>query len=199
MLFVPTALLTLLAGSVVAGPVSLNKRDQRIIGYRRVSKAQADDYKNNKGVLNWDKNLASGGSQLGPGVYTAPVRGTWNIGNPSDWWCVIRGDAEKIDNTGAVWIPHYFEDLNPIWYEEDTIKKYIGVVEPDLDAGKVFRLGRIYNMEDNLQLLIPPGLLAQEGGDLGLTVECKEKWEDLPDEKVDYEQFNPSGDMDPTL
>lgn len=45
------------------------------------------------------------------------------------------------------------------------------------------------DIKDETQLLIPPQLVASEGG-LGLTAVCKEKIDDLPDkDKVNYDEW----------
>ncbi|KAK6208529.1 hypothetical protein QIS74_12047 [Colletotrichum tabaci] len=198
MLFTPAALLALLVTSVVASPVTLAKRDKIIIGYRRVSKEQAADYKNNGGTLTYDPRLATGGQQLGPGVYTSPRRGAWPIGGDSDWWCVVRADSEAVDNLGKVWVPSFYHDFDNLWYvSEETMTAYIKEVDDGIDPEKAFRLSRIDRDENSLQMLIPPGLLNGQGGGLGITVECDPDANKLPTDVVDYDNFDASGDKDP--
>ncbi|KZL80818.1 hypothetical protein CI238_01909 [Colletotrichum incanum] len=145
MLFGLVALLSILAGSVIPSPVSLFKRDKAIIGYRRVGKAQADDYKKNGGTLTYDPRLATGGKQLGKDVYTSPRRGAWHVGNADDWWCVIKADAEAVDNLETVWVPSFYLEFDDLWYaSEEPLASYIKTVDDGIDPEKAFRLSRIY-------------------------------------------------------
>ncbi|TQN63601.1 hypothetical protein CSHISOI_11816 [Colletotrichum shisoi] len=190
MLLTPAALLAILVTSIVAD------RD-RIIGYRRVSKKQAADYKRNGGTLTYDSRLAKGGQQLGPGVYTSPRRGAWLLGDKSDWWCVVRANSQAVDNVDKFWIPAFYRHYSFIWYaSEETIAAYIKDVDDTIDPKKAFRLSKVSKDEDSLQMLIPPGLLNDQGGGLGITVECDPDVKKLPTEVVDYDSFGASGDKD---
>ncbi|TIC90636.1 hypothetical protein CH35J_011820 [Colletotrichum higginsianum] len=191
----PAALLAILVTSIVASPVVLVKRDKIIIGYRRVSKEQAADYERNGGTLTYDPRLATGGQQLGPGVYISPRRGAWPIGGDSDW-----ADSEAVDNLSKVWVPSFSHDFDNLWYvSEETMTAYIKEVDDGIDPEKAFRLSRIDRDENSLQMLIPPGLLNGQGGGLGITVECDPDANKVPTDAVDYENFDASGDKDPAF
>ncbi|KAK6220295.1 hypothetical protein QIS74_05797 [Colletotrichum tabaci] len=198
MLFTPAALLAIFASSVVASPISLSERDQKIIiGYRRVSKEQAADYKKNGNTLNYNPSKSTGDKQIGAGVYTSPSPGEWLMGKADDWWCVIMAESEQVHNTAAVWIPKSYYDFEKLWFaDEDTLKAYIKEVDDGINPEKAFRMARMQGDENTLQMLIPPALLNKQGGGLGITVTCDPDVNKLPSHQVDYEEFEPSGDKD---
>ncbi|KAI1811889.1 hypothetical protein GGS20DRAFT_592436 [Poronia punctata] len=178
-----------LIGYTTASP--LVKRDTQIIGYRRVSKEQADDY--NANGLTW--NGMVGEAQIGQGVYTANTRDIWETGD-DQWYCVINADKDAMNRVSKAWVPKFDGD-EELWYGDETrLDNYIKRLEGSWDPKKTIRLSIIdgYDYED-LQLLITPDLVS-DSGSLGLSVQCKENKDDIPNETVDYDawQDNIKGD-----
>ncbi|WQF85934.1 hypothetical protein CDEST_10948 [Colletotrichum destructivum] len=178
----------LLTSQALALPVehSLEKRAQNIIiGYRTVSETQAARY-NRAGTLTDDGNLI--GTQIGSGVYTTPMRGGWP-GTSSSWYCVIMADSAAMDKVYKARIPQTFRDKN-VWFRGDaTVDAYIKLVAPSANPKKTIRISKISGNEDELQMVIPPGLLNSNRGGLGITASCKETIDELPAVIVDYDDW----------
>lgn len=99
--------------------------------------------------------------------------------------CVILADRDAISRVSKAWVPEHY-DNEKLWYKSDAIDKYIKKLESSWDPAKTLRLGMVQGKEDNVQMLIPPGLLNSNGGAMGITAWCKEEIRDLPDHRVDY-------------
>ncbi|KAI1115299.1 hypothetical protein F5Y14DRAFT_132161 [Nemania sp. NC0429] len=190
---VNTVTLLALVGYAAASPVKLSKRDDQIIGYRRVSKEQAEDYNNNG--LSWSG--MRGEAQIGQGVYTAYARDVWEV-EDDQWYCVISADKDAMNRVSKAWVPKNDQnnDNEELWYGDETrLDNYIKRLEDSWDPKKTIRLSIIdgYDAED-LQLLITPDLVSDAS--LGLKVVCKEKKDDIADEPVNYDdwQENIKGD-----
>ncbi|OLN86719.1 hypothetical protein CCHL11_03729 [Colletotrichum chlorophyti] len=179
----------LLAGQAFALPVenTLQERGQNvIIGYRTVHEIQALRY-NRAGTLTDDGNLI--GTQIGAGVYTTPNRGGWP-GGPTSWFCVIAADSAALNNVYKVKIPQAFGG-STIWFAGDaTVDGYIKTVVPGADPRKTIRISKIEGKGDDLQMVIPPGLLNSNGGGLGITTSCKRTEEELPNVVVNYDTWS---------
>ncbi|KFY19741.1 hypothetical protein V491_04246 [Pseudogymnoascus sp. VKM F-3775] len=188
MMFSNAKLLTLtltLIGCVAASPVELHKRAQNvIIGYRT---AQAKKY-NDAGTLTDDPNRI--GTQIGKGVYTTPGRGEWQ-GSPNDWFCVILADSAAIDRVSKAWVPKQY-DGSELWFKSDTvIDGYIKQLESSWDPAATLRMSIIDGKGyDDVQMVIPPGLLNSNGGGMSITAFCKENINDIPNQRVNYDDWN---------
>ncbi|OLN92288.1 hypothetical protein CCHL11_01353 [Colletotrichum chlorophyti] len=179
----------LLAGQALALPVenTLEERGQNvIIGYRTVSEVQALRY-NRAGTLTDDGNLI--GTQIGSGVYTTPNRGGWP-GSEANWFCVITADSAALGNVYKVRIPQSFRGQT-IWFKGDaTVNGYIKSVAPAADPNKTIRISKIEGKGNDLQMVVPPGLLNSNNGGLGITASCKRTVEELPDSVVNYNSWS---------
>ncbi|KAI8631214.1 hypothetical protein F5Y19DRAFT_24382 [Xylariaceae sp. FL1651] len=184
-----TQFLTLaLVGLAAATPVQLKPRSQQVIvGYRKVSSSQAARY-NSAGTLTDDGNLI--GTQIGSGVYTAHARDLWP-GNAGDWTCVITMDSDALDRVSKAWIPQTFGGQKLWDTGDDTINNWIrGVLDDSWDPAKTLRLSIINGMGYNdVQMVVPPGLLNSNGGALGITASCKENKDDIPNVDVNYDDW----------
>ncbi|KID86253.1 hypothetical protein MGU_06686 [Metarhizium guizhouense ARSEF 977] len=171
---------SVLVSSIAASPYkthSVEKRGQNvIIGYRTVAEAQARDYIKAK-TLTLTK--APVGIQIGTGVYTSPAPGEWP-GGPTSWYCAILADAEALANTAKAWVPSTY------WFKGDgEIDSFIKA--QGLDPLKTMRMSLIDGLESRQQMVIPTGLLNNNGGGLSLSVLCKQNVAELPSARVDYE------------
>ncbi|OAA72186.1 hypothetical protein ISF_01259 [Cordyceps fumosorosea ARSEF 2679] len=181
MIFPKLALVaTVLVSGIAASPYhtkSVDKRGQNvIIGYRTVAKEQAQDYMAKKTLT---LTRPANGQQIGDGVYTSPEPGEWPIHGSNPWYCAIFADAEALASTAKVWVPR------ETWWKSSAIDGFIS--GQGLNPAKTMRMALVYNEEHLQQMLIPKALLNSEGGGLGISVLCKEKLEELPRARVDYE------------
>ncbi|PGH18294.1 hypothetical protein AJ79_00633 [Helicocarpus griseus UAMH5409] len=195
-----------LASTVTAVPVENQELEKRsgkmIIGYNTVSGKEAKEYKK-KGTLTFYP-VKDVRYQLGEGVYLAPNKGdlktkTKGVGGVRH--CVIRADKNAMNRVSKAWVPEYHQrkfflgifksKKKHLWGQgEKQIEGYIKNLEGSWDPKKTLRMSWVDYGNGKVHLAIPPGLLNGNGGGLGLTVECKKKKEDLPDEKVNYDNWH---------
>ncbi|KAK7045988.1 hypothetical protein VNI00_006983 [Paramarasmius palmivorus] len=100
-----------------------------IVGFRTVTKDQADEY-NKAGTPTLSQQ--SLGIQLGNGVYTSPKAGDW-VRGPDDWFCVIFADSDKFNSAAKAWIAAKTSTGTKIWWNENEISAYIkslGISDP---------------------------------------------------------------------
>ncbi|KAJ0384587.1 hypothetical protein COL922a_008038 [Colletotrichum nupharicola] len=103
------------AAAVAAVPfegVSLHKRAgaRTHIGYRIVSKAEADAINANDGKA--VQSLGTSGRQLGTGTYISPAFQDFPEYDPSKgipWDCVVTMDADTWSGLKKAWIPKFYE------------------------------------------------------------------------------------------
>ncbi|KAM0275039.1 hypothetical protein ACHAQH_007600 [Verticillium albo-atrum] len=168
-----------LVTQVAALPVDgkLEERAQSvIIGYRTVSAVQGARY-NKAGTLTDDGNRI--GTQTGAGVYTTPVAGGWP-GAATDMYCVIAADSAALDKVNKARIPQNYLGKR-LWFAGDkAIDDYIKAVVSKGDPRKTIRISKIDGTANDLQMVIPPGLLNSNKGGLGITASCKATLAEMP-------------------
>lgn len=186
MMFSSVKILTLgLIAGVAASPIDLAKRGKNIIiGYRTVSPEQAANY-NKAGTVTDDGNRI--GTQIGNGAYTTPGRGEFP-GAPNAWYCVILADEDAVDRVSKAWVPKSFGGVE-LWFKNSAVDEYIKKLDSSWDPAKTLRMSRIDGNEDVLQMVIPPGLLNSNGGGMGITASCKQKLAEIPDVRVNYDDW----------
>ncbi|KAI5925880.1 hypothetical protein F4810DRAFT_611534 [Camillea tinctor] len=179
-----------LVGLAAASPIELTKRADVVIGYRRASKEQAADY-NAKKTLTFDPNWENWGKQIGTGVYTTPDRDSYEpMADPESWYCIITADSAALDAVHKAWIPQK-SGTTKLWFgNDDVINAYIKGLDASWDPEKTLRLSIIAGMKNGaLEMLIPPKLLNDQGGNLKIKVQCKEKKEEITDTPTNYDTW----------
>ncbi|EKD12989.1 hypothetical protein MBM_08751 [Drepanopeziza brunnea f. sp. 'multigermtubi' MB_m1] len=193
---------TLLASSFLFGNAQ-GKDDRRIIGYRTVSRAEADFInKNNKLYRDTDFDLmALLFNQFGPGFNIVNVPAGWP-GAPDEWYCVIEADRKKFNSASKLWIPEDYQQVNwiksvqviPLWSgNEHDVKSYIR--SKKLDPEKTLRFLPVTLLDPDrnelLQMIIPTEVV--NSNQLDLWAECWETKRELYDysrETVYYMSWN---------
>lgn len=147
---------------------------------------QADRY-NKAGTVTDDGNIVS--TQIGLGAYTTPTRGRWP-GNADSWYCVILADSAALTRVSKVWVPETFLGTK-LWYKNDAIDDYIKGFEDNWNPAKTLRMSIIDGGEndDDVQLVIPPGLMNSNKGAMGIVAYCKKTVAELPDAVVNYDDW----------
>ncbi|RYP26033.1 hypothetical protein DL768_011843 [Monosporascus sp. mg162] len=177
------------------GMNALSKRDEMIIGYRRVSPVQGQDYNDNGNRLTDDGSSANG-QQIGAGVYTAMGPETYIIDDTEpDWYCVLTAEEEPFQNLGKAWIPP------SMWFKsEEELSSYITDLESSWDPTKTLRMASIAGQdEEDYQMVIPPALVSDAALDIHVfCFETKEamdeEWDTGSDIDYDGEWNNVQGD-----
>jgi len=102
---------------------------------------------------------------------------------------VILADSDALDRVSKAWVPETYAGTK-LWYNDDQIDKYITFLEDSWDPAKTIRLSLLSGIGyDDVQLLIPPGLLNINGSAMGLVAICKATLADLPDIVVNYDDW----------
>jgi len=128
------------------------------------------------------------GTQIGVGVYTTPNPGGWK-GSPGSWYCVILADSDALDRVSKAWVPENYGGYR-LWNRIEDIDSYIqNVLNWTWDPAKTLRMSIIDGDPEQLQLLIPPGLLSSNGGDMGIVAICDPTLNSLPSQIVDYDSW----------
>ncbi|RDL34767.1 Uncharacterized protein BP5553_07895 [Venustampulla echinocandica] len=152
---------------------SLDKRGSSvIIGYRTVSAAQAQGYKNAGNTLAWSESRSS--DQLGEGVYISPRIADWP-GASTNWDCAILADSNAWNLVNKAWVPAS-DGCTPLWWKigDPNRPAYLKALGgSSFTPSNTALLSRIDGFE-LLQLLIPPQLLGAKGG-LKISVQCAAK------------------------
>jgi len=103
--------------------------------------------------------------------------------------CVILANSDALDRVSKAWVPETLDGAK-LWYEDGEIDYYIRFLEDSWDPAKTICLSIISGMNyDDVQLLIPPGLLNMNGGAMGLVAICKAALAELPDAVVNYDDW----------
>ena len=104
--------------------------------------------------------------------------------------CVILADSEAIDRVSKAWVPKKYDD-EELWFKgDDVIDRYIKKLVGSWDPAKTLRMSIIDGRgRDDVQMVIPPGLLNSNGGAMGITASCKENIDDIPNQRVKYEDW----------
>ncbi|KAK7756300.1 hypothetical protein SLS62_001526 [Diatrype stigma] len=176
---------------------ALSKRDETIIGYRRVSPAQGQDYNDNGNKLT-DDGASANGQQIGAGVYTAMGPDTYLLddGEP-DWYCVLTAEEDAFQRLGKAWVPP------SLWFKsEDELSAHITDLNSDWNPAKTLRMASISGQdEDDYQMVIPPALVPDSA--LNIQVFCydtkdamNDEWDTGDDIDYDSEWNNVKGDPD---
>ena len=105
-------------------------------------------------------------------------------------YCVIYADAAALERVSKAWVPKKY-DGQDLWFKsEDVINSYIKKLEESWDPAKTLRMSIIDGRENNdLQMLIPFGLLDSNGGGMKIKVTCKENIKDIPSERINYDNW----------
>ncbi|PWY75543.1 hypothetical protein BO70DRAFT_372751 [Aspergillus heteromorphus CBS 117.55] len=185
-------LLIALATWTAASPINLEKRGDIVVGFRRVSKEQAEEY--NKKGLYFDHDFEMWGKQIGKGVYTSPSRDEYEqLSDPKNWYCVIKSPSHSFASIPKAWIP----EKNPsnqkrLWNQltESHIDEYVKGLGEDPD--KALRLSIMPHGRDRTrtQMLIVPDLATHKH----FSVRCYEKKEDVKEGRVDYGAWGVKGE-----
>ncbi|KAJ9293519.1 hypothetical protein DTO271G3_7784 [Paecilomyces variotii] len=170
-----------LAASVAAIPLEgpggqLHKRDgaRKHIGYRIVSKAEADAIYENKGKA--VQSLGKGARQLGQGTYISPRFQDFPEWNPQDgnpWDCVATIDADVWDGWKKAWIPKSFEFPEDEKKNPDTCKplmlwtprwranraRFLTYLDASMTADNTVLFSKVLSHEEKDQALIPSALV----------------------------------------
>ncbi|KAH0556558.1 hypothetical protein GP486_005585 [Trichoglossum hirsutum] len=158
--------------SIAATPFSLDRRaGSVVVGYRSVSKTQADAYKAAGSTLTWDGSQNS--QQLGPGVYISPVYADWAGAANDPWYCVILADSDAWNLVNKAWIPGT-DGCKELWWGKgaDNRAAYLkDIAGPGATPANTVLLSQIDGFQ-KLQLLIPPELLDANGGGLKIKAQC---------------------------
>ncbi|KAI3340805.1 hypothetical protein F4824DRAFT_487184 [Ustulina deusta] len=163
--------LTFIVSLVAASPLKLEstpleERDASLlVGFRGVSKAEADLYKKAGNFLVYD---TTGGpsqriDQLGPGAYLSPSPGEW----PAPWVCAVHAvSASQFNIRNKAWVPEKTSDGKPLWDKDGAANrpaylKSIGGSSFTVDNTLLFStIARV--TPKHLQLLIPAKLIQTE-------------------------------------
>ena len=106
-------------------------------------------------------------------------------------FCVILADSAAISRVSKAWVPKQYDGLE-LWFKSDTIiDGYIKQLERSWNPAETLRKsiidGKGYN---DVQMVIPPGLLNSNGRGMGITASCKENINDIPNQRVNYDDWN---------
>ncbi|KAI1840297.1 hypothetical protein JX265_009350 [Neoarthrinium moseri] len=171
----------------LASPLDLQPRGDRIvIGYRTVSKAEADSIRKAKTIV-YDSKLSSGGKQNGEGVYLTSELGQWPPSHLDDEFCRVTADKDKVEKAKKAWIKQDVE------WNEDAVAKAIKDLEDDWKAKQVLRLSKVKG-KSYLQLVIPKDMVGHDlivhhtRGDLDFEAECRPeaKWTQADHQNIDW-------------
>ncbi|EON68403.1 hypothetical protein W97_07727 [Coniosporium apollinis CBS 100218] len=105
-------------------------------------------------------------------------------------YCVTLADSNAINRVSKAWVPKEY-DREQLWFSRDEVfDNNIKKLESLWNPAKTLRTSIIEGKElNNVQLMIPPGLLNSNGGSMGLTASCKERIEDIPGHIVKYNDW----------
>lgn len=117
-----------------------------------------------------------------------------NVGGITNRNCVVQGNKDALDKHPKVWIP---ENLQWLDMDQTPLYNWAEKTYPKMDFETAFRLseitrapvGEYVKHEHTMQLLVPTQVLMDKDLEkkLGLRVECKRNWQDLPiKETVNY-------------
>lgn len=117
--------------------------------------------------------------------------------------CVIYIDSDRLNDVSKVWVPYQNPLTNTwMWYDEGSaVADYVNEFGFGWNPDHTLYMSWVQDFKDQIQLLIPPQLVAP-GGALGLTAVCKETIAELPDTAtVNYDdwQNNIGGDKGPNV
>ncbi|KAL2878356.1 hypothetical protein SGCOL_006327 [Colletotrichum sp. CLE4] len=172
------AALTLTA-AVAAVPfegISLHKRAgaRSHIGYRIVSKAEADAINANDGKA--VQSLGTSGRQLGTGTYISPAFQDFPEYDPSKgipWDCVVTMDADTWSGLKKAWIPKFYEfpedkEKNPdkckplnLWTPrwKANRKRFLTSLDSSFTEENTVLFSKVLGHEEKIQALIPPAIV----------------------------------------
>lgn len=114
-------------------------------------------------------------------------------------FCVILANSNANDCVSKAWVPKKYHGKE-LWFKSDAIiDNYIKELESSWNPAKTLRMSIIYGKSwDDVQLIIPPGLLNSNGGGMDITASCKKNIEDILFQRVKYDdwQNNIKGNRD---
>lgn len=105
--------------------------------------------------------------------------------------CAIWADSDALNRVTKAWIPEMWGSQK-LWYaSEDVLGVWIRYLNNSWDSAKTLRMSIISGKGyDDVQLLIPPGLLGGAGS-MYFTVSCKDPdhQSELPTQDVNYDDW----------
>lgn len=103
---------------------------------------------------------------------------------------VILANSDAINRVSKAWVPKKYHGKE-LWFKSDAIiDDYIKELESSWNPAKTLRMSIIYGKSrDDVQLIIPPGLLNSNGGGMDITASCKKNIEDIPSQRVKYDDW----------
>ncbi|KAI9054329.1 hypothetical protein LZ554_001494 [Drepanopeziza brunnea f. sp. 'monogermtubi'] len=165
-------------GSILLAVGLLLKTAQagELIGYRAVTKAEAD-YINDKDQPDEDAKFDAGTvTQLGKGLHI--VNTPASLEEKIDkWYCAIEAEIDEMKGLDKVWIPRNDPKTNiELWYSgEENIMKYVDTVIDD-DADEALRFA--YDGAAAPKVMVLP-VEALDDDDLDIFGQCWERKEDM--------------------
>lgn len=105
-------------------------------------------------------------------------------------YCVILADSDALDRVSKAWVPKQYEGTD-LWFKSDeTIDNYIKQLENSWDPARTLRMSIIDGLGyDDVQMVIPSGLLNSNNGYMGITAYCKDNLNDIPSSRVNYDDW----------
>ena len=106
-------------------------------------------------------------------------------------FCVILADSEAVSRVSKAWVPKEHDD-EELWFKGDArIDKYIKHLESSWKPAKTLRMSIIDGKDyDDVQMVIPPGLLNSNGGGMSIMAFCTESIDGIPAERINYDDWH---------
>ncbi|XHG04638.1 hypothetical protein AWENTII_007889 [Aspergillus wentii] len=134
------------------------------------------------------------GTRIGKGVYMTEIAGQWR--KPNSWYCQITAKYTEFQHTPKAWIPQYDSFGSLLWNGgEAAINRYIESLGHGWRPKYTIRLSELDEgaPKDENSILIPPALLEQNGGLLGLRAWCAPDVEEMGDNRADIGEWESVG------
>ncbi|EKD15660.1 hypothetical protein MBM_06288 [Drepanopeziza brunnea f. sp. 'multigermtubi' MB_m1] len=176
---------------------------RQIIGYRTVSKLEADMVNfRNRPFRDRAFDLNGRFQQLGHGLYLSNEAGLWN-GRPGSWYCAIKANKKKIAKANKIYIPEYYEHTTEdgeienthLWVgREDEILEYLE--SRVKDPKKALRFSYTLYEGWSMQMLIPTDMV-NNNDEFDLWAKCFETKRELfkySSATIDWKSWNIVGD-----
>ncbi|EGE06442.1 hypothetical protein TEQG_05444 [Trichophyton equinum CBS 127.97] len=163
----PISKLMVLALAWIGGTITFSTQAGDIIGYRTVHDKQAAHYEA-AGTLTFDENQHE--IQLGKGVYLTARGGYWRKVHEYSY-CAVFVNTAQLSAVPKAWVPEK-HGRSRLWWNQINISRYIRSLDKGWDLTRVIQISYIQGHGRELQMLIPPNLLNQNGGELEITVTC---------------------------
>lgn len=86
-------------------------------------------------------------------------------------YCAVFANPAQLSALQKAWVPEKY-GRSRLWWNQINISKYISSLDRSWDPTRVIQISYIQGHGRELQILIPPNLLNQNGGGLEITVTC---------------------------